>query len=191
MSSVMVTTCFFAMRLIVRAFPARSTGGTAKNPKITLVGSLQGQLPAETGTPSRSAAGPTRQCGLPGALGRSAATGCTLVGAVEVDVDLLETFRPLGLRRPGVGTLVAAGEIDVVGEGGEQGARVEPVDAHDVDLDAEEHGDGGEIEEGQQPEDGGEDAVGGAGALDDVADVDAAEGLQQLPGDGSGECSGQ
>ena len=56
----------------------------------------------------------------------------------EGDVDVLEALRPLRLGRCGVRAAVGAGEVDAVGERREQGARVQPVDPHDVGLDAED-----------------------------------------------------
>ena len=57
-----------------------------------------------------------------------------------------------------VRVLVGLGEVDVVGEGGEQRAWIEALAAHDVHLDAEDDADGDDERPCQQAEDQGEDA---------------------------------
>ena len=109
-----------------------------------------------------------------------------LVGLLrgEGDLDVLKTLGPLGIRLPRVGLLVGAGELHGVGEGGEEGARVEMHGFHDVDLDAEDDTDCCQVEPGDQTQDDREDTVGGAGVLDDVADVGRPQLLQELPENG-------
>ena len=110
---------------------------------------------------------------------------------IERDVDPLEALAALGLGLARVHPAVPGRQRDVVGERGEQRPRVQAVDPNDVDLHAEQHGHGGDVEERKRSEDNGEHRVRGAGVLDHVPHVADPERLQQLPGHGRGHRAGR
>jgi len=70
-------------------------------------------------------------------------------GRVEGDVDVFKALTPLGPGLSGVGAAVAGSEIDVVGERGQQCARAQAVHPDRVDLCAEHHHGGGDVEKRQ------------------------------------------
>ena len=78
----------------------------------------------------------------------------------ETDGDGLELLVLLSCGDFRVRAPVGAGEFDVVGERREQGARVEPFEAHDVDLGTEDDGQGGEEDPCDQSEHEREGTVG-------------------------------
>src|SRR6185312_15387925 len=50
-----------------------------------------------------------------------------LATVIEGDVDALESFSALSFGLPGIGLAVSAGQFDIVGEGSQQGTRVEAI----------------------------------------------------------------
>ncbi|BBZ05953.1 hypothetical protein MDOR_01220 [Mycolicibacterium doricum] len=100
---------------------------------------------------------------------------------------MLEALDPLGFRLAGVGAAIGGGKPHRIGERGEQGARVEPVHPHHVELRAQHQADRDEVEECQQPQDQPENGVGGTGRTDHPRDVAGAEPLQELPDQRPGE----
>ena len=102
---------------------------------------------------------------------------------MEGDDDLFEALVPLRDGGVGVAATVGCGQVDVVRERREQCSGIEPLGAHDVDLDADDDAEGGEEDPGQQAEDDGEGAVGDGGVPDHTLDVGRPEDLQKLPDD--------
>ncbi len=94
---------------------------------------------------------------------------------------MLEPLDPFGFRLAGVGAAIGGGQHHRIGERGEQGARVEPIHPHHVELRAQHQGDRDQVEEREQPEDQCENGVGGTGRTDRPRDVAGAEPLQELP----------
>src|SRR3954465_2886644 len=93
--------------------------------------------PAMTGFRERHATDP-RGVATPASWSwREAGFPRILRAVVEVDVDALEPLGLLGTGRLGVGPVVRVGQVDRVGEGSEQGARMQVVHPNDVDLHAE------------------------------------------------------
>src|SRR5512139_4287810 len=70
---------------------------------------------------------------------------------VEAHVDDLESLVALPLRIACVRTSVTFGEVDVVGERGEQGAGVEPPDPDDIHLRGQYRHDRGDVQHGDEP----------------------------------------
>ncbi|BBZ63059.1 hypothetical protein MMON_43600 [Mycolicibacterium monacense] len=103
---------------------------------------------------------------------------------------MLKTLDPLGLRLARVGAPIGGGQRHRVGERGEQGARVQVVDPHHVELGAQHQADRDEVKERQEPEDQCEHGVGGTGRTDRARDVACAEPLQELPDQRPGERTG-
>jgi len=102
---------------------------------------------------------------------------------VEDDLDLLVALVPLGLRLPPIGGVVGRGEVDVVGEGGQQRPRPEAMCTYGVELHRQHHDGGGEVEIGEHADHRGEDGVDVGGVPDHPVDIAVAEGLQQLQPD--------
>ena len=81
---------------------------------------------------------------------------------IEGDVDALESFSALSFGLPGIGLAVSTGQFDIVGEGSQQGTRVEAIGRHHVGFGAQQQCRGDQIQEGQQAEHQSKHAVGGA-----------------------------
>ena len=85
---------------------------------------------------------------------RSSVTGALLafkIGFIETDIDVLKSFHLLCFGLGGVGASIARGEGHVVGERGHQRAWVQPIDAHDVDFDAQDDGRCAQVEKAIRP----------------------------------------
>src|SRR6185437_9270604 len=113
-----------------------------------------------------------------------------LATVIEGDVDALESFSALSFGLPGIGLAVSAGQFDIVGEGSQQGTRVEAIGGHHVGLGAQQQCRGDQIQEGQQTEHQSKHTIGRTRRLDHLRYVDCAEPLQQLPDDRCRQCTG-
>ena len=109
---------------------------------------------------------------------RSSLTGALLafkIGFIETDIDVLKAFHLLCFGLGGVGASITRGEGHVVGERRHQRARVQPIDAHYVDFNAEDHCRRAQVEKCDQAENEREHGVGVTDMSDDVGDLEDAE----------------